>query len=105
MRSRLALVSAGDPADAERLARALERGAGEAGAPPPSLTIVPRVDSRAAAEAAARLDVPVLLVLRAGETESRAVSRTLELLSSAGAPVAGGVLLCRTAREARFAWS
>jgi hypothetical protein len=108
-RAHLLLVSAGAPADAEHLARALDgaaqaengRGAGLV----PALTVLPPVTSRAAAEAAARQGVPVLVVLRAGETDGRAVAAMLELLTSAGAPVAGGVLLCRTTREAHIAWT
>jgi hypothetical protein len=107
-RSRLLVMSAGAQADAEELARAVERAASVAGAgngARPSLTVLPQVTSRAAAEAAAQQSAPVLLVLRAGETEGRAVAQMLGLLADAGAPVAGGVLLCRSTREAHIAWS
>jgi tyrosine-protein kinase Etk/Wzc len=107
-RSRLLVLSAGAQGDAEELARAVERVAGNGGGSEhlkPSLTVLTSVGSRAAAEAVAREGVPVLLVLRAGETESDDVARTLGLLSDAGAPVAGGVLLCRSTREAHIAWS
>jgi uncharacterized protein involved in exopolysaccharide biosynthesis len=108
-RSHLLLVPVGAPADAESLARALEGGAaqenGRAGGLVPALTVLPPVSSRAAAEAAARANTPVLLVLRAGETDGRVVAAMQGLLTSAGAPVAGGVLLCRTTREAHIAWT
>ena len=106
-RSHLLLVSAGAPGDAERLARALEGGAHENGKSGlvPVVTVLPPVASRAAAEAAARYETPVLVVLRAGETDGRAVAGMLELLTGAGAPVAGGVMLCRTTRDARIAWT
>ena len=108
-RSHLLLVSAGGSADAETFGRALEGSAqaenGRAGGLVPALTVLPPVTSRAAAEAVARQGTPVLVVLRAGETDGRAVAGMLELLTSAGAPVAGGVLLCRTTREAHIAWT
>jgi uncharacterized protein involved in exopolysaccharide biosynthesis len=106
-RSHLLLVSAGAPGDAESLARALEGGARENGKSGlvPVVTVLPPVASRAAAEAAARYETPVLVVLRAGETDGRAVAGMLELLTGAGATVAGGVMLCRTTRDARIAWT
>jgi hypothetical protein len=71
----------------------------------PTVTVLPPVTSRAAAEAAASHGAPVLVVLRAGQTDGRAVAGMVELLTSAGAPVAGGVLLCRSTREADIAWT
>jgi uncharacterized protein involved in exopolysaccharide biosynthesis len=107
-RYRLLVLSAGAQGDAEELVRALERAsAAENGGEhlTPSLTVLQPIGSRAAAEAVARQAAPVLLVLRAGETEGSEVARTLGLLDEAGAPVAGGVLLCRSTREADIAWS
>jgi uncharacterized protein involved in exopolysaccharide biosynthesis len=126
-RSHLVLVSAGALSDAESVARALEGAAGGGrglastnggangagngngnGTGPelePTVTVLPPVTSRAAAEAAAKHGAPVLVVLRAGETDGRAVAGMVELLTSAGAPVAGGVLLCRSTREAAIAWT
>jgi tyrosine-protein kinase Etk/Wzc len=133
-RSHLVLVSAGALADAESVARALEGAvsgaahgaphpnggnvngaaiaspnggsAANGGAPlVPTVTVLPPVTSPAAAEAVARQGAPVLVVLRAGETDGRAVAAMVELLTRAGAPVAGGVLLCRSTREADIAWT
>jgi hypothetical protein len=106
-RYHLLVLSAGAQGDAEEMVRALERAsATENGSErlTPSLTVLAPVGSRAAAEDVARQAAPVLLVLRAGETDGSEVARTLALLDDAGAPVAGGVLLCRSSREAHIAW-
>jgi uncharacterized protein involved in exopolysaccharide biosynthesis len=123
-RSHLVILSAGLASDADVLAQSIvdaslapalthggpngsngSNGAAMTSGLTAALTVMPPVESRAAAEAVATHGAPVVLVLRAGATESEDLERTLSWLSGANATVVGGVLLCRSAREVRGAWS
>ena len=70
----------------------------------PTLETAPPIQTFATASEAVNGEVPVVLVLRCGQTRKGDLARAVELVTEAGGKVGGGVLVCRSAEEARAAW-
>ena len=70
----------------------------------PTLETAPPIQTFATASEAVNGEVPVVLVLRCGQTRKGDLARAVELVTEAGGKVGGGVLVCRSAEEARVVW-
>ena len=70
----------------------------------PTLETAPPIQTFATASEAVNGEVPVVLVLRCGHTRKGELARAVELVTKAGGKIGGGVLVCRSAEEARAAW-
>ena len=93
-----ALVSAGanDQGDATRSRRP--------GWSTPSLDTTPPIQTFATASEAVNGKVPVVLVLRCGQTRKGDLARAVELVAEAEGSIGGAVLVCGSEAEARAAW-
>ena len=70
----------------------------------PTLETSPPIQSFATASEAVDGNVPIVLVLRCGQSRKGDLARAVELVTEAGGKIGGGVLVCRSAEEARAAW-
>ena len=70
----------------------------------PTLETSPPIQSFATASEAVGGNVPIVLVLRCGQSRKGDLARAVELVTEAGGKIGGGVLVCRSAEEARTAW-
>ena len=70
----------------------------------PTLEATQPIESFATASEAVYGDVPVVLILRLGQTRRGDVARAVELVTEAGGRVGGAVLVCRSADESRAVW-
>ena len=111
---RMVLAPLDEGHDAADLVEAL-LGAGEAeegggtrsrrpGWSPPTLETAPPIQSFATASEAVDGNVPVVLVLRCGQTRKAELARAVELVTEAGGKIGGAVLVCGNIEEARAAW-
>ncbi len=71
---------------------------------PPTLETASPIQSFATASEAVDGNVPVVLVLRCGQTRKGDLARSVALVTEAGGKIGGVVLVCRSAEEARAAW-
>ena len=70
----------------------------------PTLETAPPIQTFATASEAVDGNVPVVLVLRCGQTRKGDLARAVELVTEAGGKIGGAVLVCGTTKEARAAW-
>jgi hypothetical protein len=109
-RSRIAIAAVDDAALVAVAAEAIVAGARQATSPDamrlacPDLVRLEPIDSFAAAAAAAAVRAPLLIVARAGSTRKGGLDRAAALLTEAGATVAGAIIVCERARDARDVW-
>ena len=111
---RMVLAPLDEGPDAADLVEAISR-AGEAddgggtrrrtaGWSAPTLDAAPSIQTFATASEAVDGDVPVVLVLRCGQTRKGDLARAVDLVTEAGGKIGGAVLVCGSAKEARAAW-
>ena len=70
----------------------------------PTLETAPPIQTFATASEAVDGNVPVVLVLRCGQTGKAELARAVELVTEAGGKIGGAVLVCGNIEEARAVW-